>query len=233
MMPLSFFAMLGGTCTLIGTSTNILVSSIAGTTRLRAVRDVRVLRRCGLLLLVGGGAYLLLVGRQLIPERVQAESLTEGFHLNRYLSEVVVLPGSPLIGQTLVEARLGERFDLEVLGHVRDKVMRERAGRLRHARATATSCWSRRRRPRWCSCATRRGSRSGPGAIPDDADLRSANSALIEAVITPNSELEGRTPARASISATASARPRWRSAATARTSARRSATCGCPSATSC
>ena len=61
------------------------------------------------LVLVAGGLYLVIFGRHLLVERIKAESLTEGFHLNRYLSEVVVLPGSPLIGQSIIAARLGEQ----------------------------------------------------------------------------------------------------------------------------
>ena len=94
MMPLSFFAMLGGTCTLIGTSTNIVVSSIAEQHG-EAPFSMFEFSELGVLLFIAGGVYLLVVGPRIIPERVQVESLTEGFHLDRYLSEVVVLPGSP------------------------------------------------------------------------------------------------------------------------------------------
>jgi di/tricarboxylate transporter len=190
MMPLSFFAMLGGTCTLIGTSTNILVSSIAeqhGSAPFKMF-EFSVL---GLVMLFTGGAYLLLLGRRFIPERVQAESLTEGFHLNRYLSEVVVLEGSPLIGRAVREAQLGERFDLEVLGHVRDKAMRSvpdgydalAAGDILLVKAPVSALIQIRDA---AGIAVR------PGRHPGDADLRSDESALIEAVITPNSALNGR-----------------------------------------
>jgi di/tricarboxylate transporter len=190
MMPLSFFAMLGGICTLIGTSTNILVSSIAAE---RGIAPFEMFEffKLGTILLVICGAYLLLVGRHFIPERLHAESLTEGFHLNRYLGEVVVLPDSPLIGHTLIEASLGERYDLEVLGHVRDKVMRPVPtgteilveGDILLVKAPAAALIQLRDK---AGLAVR------PGRRPGDADLRSGDSALVEGVITPNSDLEGR-----------------------------------------
>jgi di/tricarboxylate transporter len=190
MMPLSFFAMLGGTCTLVGTSTNILVGSFAESRGLRpfGMFEFTVL---GLILLVAGGAYLLLIGRRLIPERVQPESLTEGFHLNPYLSEVVVLEGSPLIGLTLRGARLGERYDLEVLGHVRQSKLGTvpdgfgalMAGDILLVKAQAAALVQLRDA---AGIAVR------AGKHPGDADLRSEESALVEAVVTPNSRLEGR-----------------------------------------
>jgi di/tricarboxylate transporter len=190
MMPLSFFAMLGGTCTLIGTSTNILVSSIADEHGIRPF-GMFEFSSLGVVLLAVGGTYLLVVGRHLVPERVQAESLTEGFHLNLYLSEVVVLEGSPLVGKSLVEARLGEKYDLEVLGHVREKVMRSVpgshgtliAGDILLVKAPAAALVRLRDA---AGIAVR------PGRHPGDADLRSEEAALVEAVVTPNSELESR-----------------------------------------
>jgi di/tricarboxylate transporter len=190
MMPLSFFAMLGGTCTLIGTSTNILVSSFADDRGMRPF-GMFEFSTMGVILLVAGSAYILLIGRHLIPERIQPESLTEGFHLNPYLAEVVVLEGSPLIGLTLRGARLGERYDLEVLGHVRRSVMRTvpdgfgalLTGDILLVKAQAAALLQLRDA---AGIAVRAGKK------PGDADLRSEQSALVEAVVTPNSKLEGR-----------------------------------------
>ena len=190
MMPLSFFAMLGGTCTLIGTSTNIIVSAAAEKHGLDPF-GMFEFSKLGLIVLLVCGAYLMLVGRRIIPERIQAESMTEGFHLNRYLSEVVVLEDSPLIGSTVIEARLGEKYDLEVLGHVRDKVMKNvmtgygalRARDILLIKAPAATLLQLRDT---AGIAVR------PEAHPGDADLRSGDAVLLEAVISTNSELEGR-----------------------------------------
>jgi len=199
MMPLSFFAMMGGACTVIGTSTNILVSSIiAERGQHYDFEPVQVepfgmfeFSAIGLVLLGVGAAYLLLIGRHLIPERIQVQSLTEGFHLNLYLSEVVVLPGSPLIGKGVIEAQLGQRFDLEVLGHVRDKVMRTLRGD--DALVEGDILLVKARAAALVQLRESAGIAVRPGRHPGDADLRSADSALIEAVIAPGSDLDGRT----------------------------------------
>jgi di/tricarboxylate transporter len=191
LMPLSFFAMLGGTCTLIGTSTNILISSIASQHGLRPF-GMFEFTSIGLVLTLVCGAYLLVAGRRLIPERVKPESLTEGFHLNRYLSEVEVVAGSPLIGRLIVEAELGEKYDLEVLGHVRNSVTRSTPdshgamaeGDILLVKAPAAALVKLRDA---AGIAVRR------GRHPGDADLRSSDSALVEAVVTTNSDLDGRT----------------------------------------
>ena len=191
MMPLSFFAMLGGMCTLIGTTTNILVSSIAEQHGIRPFKmfEFSIL---GMILLVAGAAYMLLVGRHFIPERIQAESRTQGFPVNRYLSEIVVQEGSPVIGQSLVEARLGERFDLEVVGQTRDKHLRSvpggygrlLAGDVLLVKASADAL---------VRLKGNTGLAVRPGTHPDVASLTSADSVLFEAVITPNSDLDDRT----------------------------------------
>ena len=191
LMPLSFFAMLGGTCTLIGSSTNILVASIAAQHGLRPI-GMFEFTSIGIVLTLICGAYLLVAGRRLIPERVKPESLTEGFHLNRYLSEVEVVAGSPLIGSLIVDAELGEKYDLEVLGHVRNSVTRSTPdahgalaeGDILLVKAPAAALVKLRDA---AGIAVRR------GRHPGDADLRSSDSALVEAVVTTNSDLDGRT----------------------------------------
>jgi len=190
MMPLSFFAMLGGTCTLIGTSTNIIVSA-AAEKHGQPGFGMFEFSALGLIVLVICGAFMMTIGRHIIPERIKAESLTEGFHLNRYLSEVLVLPDSPLIGQTVTEAQIGQKYDLEVLGHVRNKIMRNvmtgygplEAGDILLIKAPAASLMQ---------LGKRAGIEVRPGRNPGDADLRSGDTVLLEAVISTNSELEGR-----------------------------------------
>ena len=196
LMGVSFFAMMGGSCTLIGTSTNILVSSIAAGRVDHAGQSIEPFgmfefSQIGVVLFVAGTAYLLLLGPRMMPERVLPESLTEGFHLNRYLSEVVVLEGSTLAGKSLLEARLGERYDLEVLSLIRE-------GRIR-GRPTETETLQEKdvllvKAPAAALVRLRDTAGIGvrPGRHPDDADLNSADSALIEVVVSPNSVLEGR-----------------------------------------
>jgi di/tricarboxylate transporter len=191
MMPLSFFAMLGGRCTLIGSTTNIVVSEMA---REQGIAPFRMFEfsTLGLVLVAGCGAYLVLVGRHLVPDRLPASDATQGFDVGRYLSELVVLEGSPLVGKPLSEARLGERHDMEVLAHTRDGVTRAvpdgysafRAGDLLLVRAQAGAL---------VKLEASTGLAVKPGRHPDVAALRASEAILVEAVITPNSDLVGQT----------------------------------------
>ena len=191
LMPLSFFAMLGGTCTLIGTSTNILVDSFGQDQGFAPFRMFEF-TALGLVLLAVGTLYILLVARHTIPEAIAAESPDQEFHLNRYLSEVLILEKSPLIGQTIVQARFGERFELEVLAHVRAGEMhglpagfdRLEAGDLLLVSGSADALM---RLNDSVGLAVK------PGRHPDVADLKAADSVVLEAVIAPTSDLEGRT----------------------------------------
>jgi len=123
LMPLSFASMFGGTLTLIGTSTNILASDL--TARLLPERGpigMFEFTALGVVLLVVGSAYLLTVGRRLVPARIPPEEdLTEEFRMGDYLTEVVVRADSPLIGQTVAEAIADSGFDVEVVQLVRDE----------------------------------------------------------------------------------------------------------------
>ncbi|TDU70754.1 di/tricarboxylate transporter [Prosthecobacter fusiformis] len=98
LMPLSFASILGGTCTLIGTSTNVAVS---GAMKQRGLEEVGMfeISYIGLILFGVGLAYLITVGMRWVPERDRSEHDDEGGQIREYLSEVEILPDSPLIGQ--------------------------------------------------------------------------------------------------------------------------------------
>ena len=134
LMPLAFGAILGGTCTLIGTSTNLAVSGALarlGESQELAQRfqvDPQLMRPfsmfeltpIGIAIVAVGMLYMLLVGLRLLPARGGAEeSLMDQYHIREYISEVIVRPESPLAGQTLAEANLSEILDLTVIGIIR------------------------------------------------------------------------------------------------------------------
>lgn len=114
LMPLSFLAMLGGTMTLIGTSTNLVGSGVAERLGYDPFGWGPFLRVGGVLFLVGG-AFLVLVGPRLAPPRRGSGPPEERYGLTGYLAEVVVEPGSPLIGQPIGSSDLRYAYDVEVL----------------------------------------------------------------------------------------------------------------------
>jgi di/tricarboxylate transporter len=118
LMPLAFGAILGGTCTLIGTSTNLAVSGALPRYGIQPFTMFE-LTRVGVVIVAVGMFYMLLVGIRLLPRRKSSESLTEQYHIRQYMTEVIVLDDSPLIGKSLAEAQLGAELDLTVLGILR------------------------------------------------------------------------------------------------------------------
>jgi di/tricarboxylate transporter len=117
-MPLAFGAILGGTCTLIGTSTNLAVSGALPRYGMQPFTMFE-LTKVGVVIVAVGMVYMLMVGIRLLPRRKAAESFTEQYHIRQYMTEVIVLDDSPLIGKTLAEARIGDELDLTVLGILR------------------------------------------------------------------------------------------------------------------
>jgi di/tricarboxylate transporter len=113
LLPINYAAIVGGTCTLIGTSTNILVSSLAAA---RGVPEFRMFEflPLGLVFVALGLAYSLAIVR-FLPDRGDATSLTSKYQLAPYLTEVRVPSGSRLVGRTVVEERISDRFRLNVL----------------------------------------------------------------------------------------------------------------------
>ena len=118
LMPLAFGAILGGTCTLIGTSTNLAVSGALPRYGMQPFTMFE-LTKVGVIIVAVGMVYMLAVGLHLLPRRKSAESLTEQYHVRQYVTEVIVLDDSPLIDKTLAEARLSDELDLTVLGILR------------------------------------------------------------------------------------------------------------------
>lgn len=119
LIPLSYAAIFGGMCTLIGTSTNILVASLAEGYGLEPFSMFEFAKLGGLFFIVGIG-YNLVVAPRLLPDRPTPESLTEKYQMGRYLTELRIGERSELIGRTLLERRIGERYDVSILEIQRD-----------------------------------------------------------------------------------------------------------------
>ncbi len=101
LIPLSFGAILGGTCTLIGTSTNLVVAGIAAQHGIEPLRMFEF-GRAGLLYAVVGIAVTVLVGRRFLPSHTTvASAMPPGGGALEYVTEIEIAPGSPLVGQTL------------------------------------------------------------------------------------------------------------------------------------
>ncbi len=117
LMPMAFASIMGGTCTLIGTSTNVAVSGFISQQKMPPIGMFEI-TPVGLVLFAAGILYMFLVGRRFLPDNPEA-SLTEGYAIREYLSEVVVVDNSPLIGKHISETNLS-RLDIRILQVIRD-----------------------------------------------------------------------------------------------------------------
>ncbi len=113
LIPLSYASQMGGVCTLVGTSTNLLVNSLA-----REMGEpgftLFEFTSLGLICMAAGFVYLLTIGRWLLPDTRGAE-LVENYDLGKYITELRVTPASSLIGRTIGDAKLGETYGVYVL----------------------------------------------------------------------------------------------------------------------
>lgn len=118
LIPLSFSSLLGGNMTLIGTPPNILATTILAERGLPSFNFFDF-TPIGAIIFATGILYMVFVGRNLLPAGTVAEEQPSE-QLREYISEVRVLPDSPLADQTLLESGLGADYDLSVIAILRD-----------------------------------------------------------------------------------------------------------------
>jgi len=107
LMPLAFASILGGTCTLIGTSTNVAVRGYMADSGMSPLGFFE-LTPVGLIIVAVGILYMVFIGRTQLPDHAPDRDLSEDYGLREYLSEIVIREDSPLAGQTLRESDLGK-----------------------------------------------------------------------------------------------------------------------------
>ncbi len=119
LLPISFASMFGGILTLVGTSTNILVSSIAADHGLPAF-GMFEFTMLGALFFLAGMIYMLTVGVRMLPERRAERQLTSRYDMADYLTDIVLLDNAPSVGTTLPQSPLVKDLDVDVLAVIRD-----------------------------------------------------------------------------------------------------------------
>ena len=191
LMPVSFASMFGGVCTLIGTSTNLLVSSIADDHGLEPF-GMFEFSTLGLVFFVVGVVYMMTAGRRLIPERRKPEQLAQSWRMEEYLTELVLSPDSDSVGYTIADAPLTRDLDLDVV-----KIRRPGRGPLPTMTDTVLEaddalvvrCHVGQLR----RLLQKEGVIIEPRAKWKEEDLEPREMVLVEAVVAPNSMLEGET----------------------------------------
>jgi di/tricarboxylate transporter len=187
LIPLAYASMLGGTCTLIGTSTNVAASGYVQSTGLPPFSMFEFLP-VGATACVAGILYMTFLGHRLLPQTRETGDTAES--IREYLSEVLVTPGSPLAGQVLRDSRLAQ-MGLQVRAILRGerRIYAEPHVQLEEGDLLLVQA-----------------SREGLLQVKDTAgieirqdvqvgydDLRSDTTRIVEALLLPQSNLTGRT----------------------------------------
>jgi di/tricarboxylate transporter len=182
LIPLSYVAQMGGVCTLIGTSTNLLVNGIAKQAGEPGF-GLLEFSELGMIFMGVGAAYLLIAGPFLLPER-EAPALPASDEIGKYVTELRVPAGSSLVGRMVADMRAMETHRVYVLELIR--------GDEKHwaPRSTAIDVDDRLlvqgEWPKLTAFAQAHGLRL-------DAVPQGERGVLVEAMVAPNSRLEGRT----------------------------------------
>ncbi|MDL1891317.1 SLC13 family permease [Sphingobacteriales bacterium CHB3] len=190
LMPLSFASMFGGVCTLIGTSTNILISSIAVRYD-QAPFGMFEFSALGLIFFAAGTVYMMVIGIRLIPERKSETALTDKFGLGDYITEIILQPEAKSVGTQLINCPLVEELGVQVLEVFRD------GNRLHLTPASTTLAAGDLLRvvgdvKKIKALQERVGIKIKPSMKFTDADLESEDMLLVEAIVAPISNLAGR-----------------------------------------
>ncbi|MCB0756934.1 MAG: anion permease [Flavobacteriales bacterium] len=190
LMPMAFISILGGLCTIIGTSTSLLVNSIARQYDLPPFSFFEF-ADIGAAMAGAGFLYLLLIGHRLVPARRKPVSMESEDQEGKYHTQVIVLQGSPFLGSIFQARAALKPFGAELLAvhtsSLEPKEMEDRtrveAGDRLLLRGTAAAIAQLKSGNKYAMTAE----------LSMERDLlHKQETHVVEAVVAPGSELIGR-----------------------------------------
>ena len=114
LIPLSYSALFGGVGTLIGTSTNILVSSIAYKHGMPSF-GMFEMTPFGIIVLVVGIIYMLAIGIRMLPNRSSSTELVKKYEMGDYITEIILLPNAESVEKQIQESPLVNDLDIDII----------------------------------------------------------------------------------------------------------------------
>ena len=114
LLPISYASILAGTCTLIGTSTNIIISDLSAGFGFEPL-SMFELSQVGIPIAIVGILFLFFVSPRILPGRTAPVCELDETKANRYIAELIVSPESPLIGERDIIKHAGEALGLGVI----------------------------------------------------------------------------------------------------------------------
>ena len=118
LIPLSFASIFGGTCTIVGTSTNMLVFGIAEQNGLAEVPFFGM-AIMGVIFVLFGISYMVFFGIKLLPNKKFNVKLEDKFNLRSYITEIKLLPKSNSDNVPLGDSKLVKELDIDVIEIIR------------------------------------------------------------------------------------------------------------------
>ena len=191
LIPLSFASIFGGMCTLIGTSTNILVSGIAEENGIEGINMFSMTPVAAILMVIGI-AYMSLIGIKLLNKKQPDQNLRKSFDFNQYITEIELLENSNSIDAKIMNSELVEEFEMDIIEVKRngevftlpqgDFILKMHD--ILKVKCHADKIKSLKGKAKSFAIS--------PLKIGED-DLTGKNAALVEMVITSSSEIHGKT----------------------------------------
>lgn len=191
LIPVSYASIFGGTCTLVGTSTNILVNGIAVQNGLEPF-GMFDFTPMGLVFVAVGSVFMIFVGQKLLPSRQQNNEDALEDSLIDYLAEVEILPKSSLANKSILSSALVKELEMEILELRRDGThlnLPQGDTIMLVGDVLKVSC----NLVKLKQMKDRLGVKLMPFVDEDEQENSNDKSSFVELVIPSNSELEGKT----------------------------------------
>jgi di/tricarboxylate transporter len=190
LMPRSFASQFGGVCTLIGTSTNIVVNSIAVSYGMNAF-GLFEFAPLGLVMVAVGTGYLLIATPRLLPKRDGDIQQVDKYRLADYLAELRIKADSPLVGESWRKSKASAERDVDLIRLIRNERVIWKPTRMELKEGDILLLHGDAKK--LIGLADKYGLDLNPDIAVGDEKLSSDEVKLIEALVPPASSLVGRT----------------------------------------